>query len=75
VAPAPATLLAADHAYVAVNVPAGQHTIRFWYPQPWSGPGPWISGFTILLLLGSLGGYRWWRHRRPCLARGSLRDR
>jgi hypothetical protein len=72
---APATLLAADHAYVAVNVPAGQHTIRFWYPQPWSGPGPWISGFTILLLLGSLGGYRWWRHRRPYLARGSLRDR
>jgi hypothetical protein len=65
---APATMLAADHAFVAVNVPAGHHTIRFWYPLPWSGPGPWITGFTILLLLGSLGGYRWWRHRRPYLA-------
>jgi hypothetical protein len=62
----PASLLAADHAFVAVYVPAGHHTVRFSYPLPWSGPGPWITGLTILLLLGSLGAYRWWwRRRRP----------
>ncbi len=60
---APTTLLPADHAYVTVAVPAGHHTIRFWYPQPWSGPGPWISGLTVLLLLGCLGADRWWRRR------------
>jgi hypothetical protein len=68
---APANLIAADHAFVAVNVPAGHHAVRFWYPLPWSGPGPWITGFTILLLLGCMGGHRWWTHRRPPVSRAA----
>jgi hypothetical protein len=55
-----APLLAADHAFVAVNVPAGHHVIRFAYPLPWSGPGPWISGITMLFVIGALLPPRWY---------------
>ncbi len=62
---APTALAPADHAFVAVAVPAGHHTVRFFYPLPWSGPGPWITGLTVLVLLSTLGAHRWWWILRP----------
>lgn len=60
-----ATIVPADHAFVAVAVPAGTHTIRFFYPEPFSGLGAWATGLTILALLGMLGGEIWLRRQRP----------
>jgi hypothetical protein len=47
-----ARLLPAEHAMVAVFVPAGVHTVTVRYdPQSWRR-GRWISGFSVLTLLG-----------------------
>jgi hypothetical protein len=56
-----ASLVAADHAFVAVAVPKGAHTIRFYDPQPWAGPGIWISGATLLIIVALFTplGRRW----------------
>jgi uncharacterized membrane protein YfhO len=56
-----ASLVAADHAFVAVAVPKGAHTIRFYDPQPWAGPGIWISGVTLLIIVALFTplGRRW----------------
>lgn len=40
---APAELLRADHAFVAIAVPDGRHTVRFAYSTPASGLGGWLS--------------------------------
>jgi len=45
----------ADHAFVAVPVPRGEHTVRWYYPLPWTGPGAWITAVTVLALLVGLG--------------------
>jgi hypothetical protein len=50
-----AALVSADRAFVAVAVPAGTHTVRLTYPQPFTGMGAGITGLTILALLGALG--------------------
>lgn len=49
-----ATLVPADHAFVAVAVPAGRHTVRFYYPEPFSGPGLWITVVTALVVIAAL---------------------
>jgi hypothetical protein len=50
---APAPLRTADHAFVAVAVPAGTHEVRFTYE--WWGWGAWLSLATALLLLVGTG--------------------
>jgi hypothetical protein len=59
----PAQLLDADHAFVAVAVPAGTHTVRFYYPSPLLGAGMWMTTATILALIIA-GLVPWWRRRR-----------
>jgi hypothetical protein len=41
-----ATLVAADHAFAAVAIPAGAHTVRFWYPSPFAAES--ITGGTAI---------------------------
>ncbi|WP_173081949.1 YfhO family protein [Phytohabitans rumicis] len=48
---APATLLRADHAFVAVAVPDGQHTVRFAYASPHGNAGGWLTLGTGLLIV------------------------
>jgi hypothetical protein len=62
----PVDLVPADHAFVGVNVPAGEHVVRVWYPNPLLGVGMWISFGTVLVLLGVAylpRGVRWVRRR------------
>ncbi|MBL6763422.1 MAG: hypothetical protein ISQ14_00590 [Verrucomicrobiae bacterium] len=58
----PATLLRANHAFQAVNVPAGRHEIRLRYID-WSFRAGCALSLSGLLLLGGL-----WRHWRPSAA-------
>jgi hypothetical protein len=60
----PAPILRADHAFVAVAVPPGQHTVRWTYPLPWTGAGAWITLVTALALLAGLA-VEQWRRRVP----------
>lgn len=60
----PATIVAADHAFAAVNVPAGQHTVRLWYGAPWTAPGTLMTGATLLLFPIAAAGASWLRRRR-----------
>jgi hypothetical protein len=46
-----APLLAADHAFAAVALGPGNHTVRFFYPGPLTGTGAWISGLAAVSLL------------------------
>jgi len=55
----PATSVPADHAFVAVALEPGQHTVRWHYPVPWTGAGAWITLVTALALLGGLGVEGW----------------
>jgi hypothetical protein len=50
-----APLLAADHAFAAVAVGPGTHTIRFFYPGPLTGTGAAISGLTAVGLVLAVG--------------------
>jgi len=64
----PATLLRADHAFVAVAVPDGRHTVRFAYASPGGNVGGWLTLATGLVIvavfaLGVLRDRR--RNRRP----------
>jgi hypothetical protein len=49
---APATLLKADHAFVAIAVPDGTHTVRFRYSTPGGGAGGWLSLVAALGIAG-----------------------
>ncbi|GAA4449595.1 YfhO family protein [Phytohabitans houttuyneae] len=51
---APATMLKADHAFVAVAVPDGTHTVRFRYTTPAGGAGGWLSLAAALGIAGVL---------------------
>jgi hypothetical protein len=62
----PATIVAADHAFVAVAVPAGTHEIHFSYPPPLHTAGAPVSAAAAMLLLGAVGleaGRPRWRRR------------
>jgi hypothetical protein len=59
-----APLLAADHAFAAVALGPGTHTVRFFYPGPLTGTGAWISGLTALGLLVAVGAEAWLVRRR-----------
>jgi uncharacterized membrane protein YfhO len=55
----PATVIRADHAFRGVVLPAGSHTVRFWYVDDRFRLGLVLAGLTILgLLLGSFLGPR-----------------
>ncbi len=49
----PADLVAADHAMVAVAVPAGVHHVSFGYRAPGQATGAALSGVAVLLLIGA----------------------
>jgi len=55
----PAHLVPADHAFAAVAVGPGSHTVRFYYPGPLRGAGAWISALTALALLAAITWDRW----------------
>ena len=62
----PAPLVAADHAMVAVPVPAGTHTVRLDYTVPGQRTGGAVSLVSLagLLLMGVTGGLLERRRRR-----------
>lgn len=59
-----ADLVAADEGVAAVAVPAGRHTVRFSYSEPWHGAGTWFTLGTIVLLAALVGGETLWLRRR-----------
>ena len=48
---APATIVAADHAFAAVAVPPGVHVVRFSYDGAARTAGVWVSVATLLVLV------------------------
>lgn len=60
-----ATLVPADHAFVAVAVSAGSHLVRFSYVGPAHGTGIWVTGGTALALLLALVAPRLRRRTPP----------
>lgn len=48
-------LLAADHAFGAVAVPAGEHEVRFWYDPPGWGTGQLVTALSVAALLALAG--------------------
>jgi hypothetical protein len=53
----PATIIPADHAFRGVVLPAGSHTVRFWYVDDRFRLGLGLAGLTTLgLLLGTFLG-------------------
>ncbi|HEV2087691.1 MAG TPA: hypothetical protein VGR21_05215, partial [Cryptosporangiaceae bacterium] len=63
----PTPLVSADHGVAAVAVPRGRHTVRLHYEMPYRNAGAWITGATVLGMIGLVGA-EWWR-RRPVAAR------
>lgn len=62
----PTEILTADGVFRAVQIPAGQSTITFWYLPKSFETGKAVSGFTLGLLL-SIAGMAWWRKRTTAL--------
>jgi len=61
-----APLRYANHAFLAVYVPQGEHTIRMQYLPESFVIGAWMSGVTLFLLLAtSLAWWRWGRTGSP----------
>lgn len=55
----------AEHALMAVEVPAGQHTVRFEYTPP-GWPNAWRLSLLALLVVAVLATWPWWAARlRP----------
>jgi hypothetical protein len=50
----PAPMLRADHAFVAVAVPDGEHTVRFAYVGTGGGLGGWVSAVAAVAVGGTL---------------------
>jgi Bacterial membrane protein YfhO len=64
----PADLIPANHAMVAVRVPAGVHRVELTYTVPGQRSGLWISGGS-LLAVGAILFLSWRRRRaRPTVA-------
>ena len=63
----PARIRAADHAGVAVNVPAGRHEISFRYRPAGRRTGIILTGVSLVVLLGVIAATssRWRRRRAP----------
>ncbi|MEV4621905.1 YfhO family protein [Asanoa sp. NPDC049573] len=61
---APAPLVPADNGLVAVAVPEGTHTVRLGYRMPMHNVGAWLSGFSLVVLIG-IGAGVLIRRRRP----------
>jgi Bacterial membrane protein YfhO len=61
---APAEILAADHALVAVPVDIGRHTVRLTYTTPYHGAGTWLSAATGALLCALVIVERFSRRKR-----------
>jgi hypothetical protein len=55
----PATPVHADHAFIAVALGPGDHTVRWSYRWPWADPGVWITLVTASVLLTGLGFAAW----------------
>ncbi|MGH3903615.1 MAG: hypothetical protein ACRDTE_05400 [Pseudonocardiaceae bacterium] len=60
---APADLVPADHAVVAVAVPEGEHRVRLHYVGPYRGAGLGVTGVAAVVLLGLVGAERRWTRR------------
>lgn len=59
-----ADLVKADQGFVAVNVPAGTHTVALRYSLPQQTIGTWLSVTVGLGLLAVPAGEWWWERRR-----------
>lgn len=59
-----AALVKADQGLVAVNVPAGTHTVTLRYALPQQTPATWASAAVGLSLLAVPAGEWWWERRR-----------
>lgn len=59
-----ADLVKADQGLVAVNVPAGTHTVALRYSLPQQTVGTWASGAVGLSLAAVPAGEWWWQRRR-----------
>jgi hypothetical protein len=71
----PAEILAADHAFRAVGLEEGEHTVVFEYTPLSFQLGAWISGITALLLTGILA-VQWLTTRKTLGGEpGSKQDR
>ena len=69
---APATIVAADHAFAAVAVPPGVHVVRFSYDGAARTAGVWVSVATLLVLvLAVVAAETVRRRRRPSAASGA----
>lgn len=64
----PASVVRGNHAFAAVPVPAGSHTVVLRYTAPGLAAGAWTSGASVLVVLGllvaPLASRRRRRHRR-----------
>lgn len=58
-----AEILVANHAFRAVQVPAGDHTVTFHYRPMTFMVGGWVSGISLVLLLLVLLFAEWFRAR------------
>ena len=61
----PAQLVPADHAMVAVLVPAGQHQVSITYSAPGQLAGFALSAIAVVTSVTILVWDLWWRRRRP----------
>lgn len=59
----PASVVTADYLFLGVVVPPGEHVVELRYRAPGALPGRWLSGFGLLLLVGSAAAV-WWGDRR-----------
>ena len=58
-----AKLVPADQGLVAVQVPAGTHTVALRYASPDGGLGTYASVATVLVLVGGVGAEAWYTRR------------
>ena len=67
-----ATLVKADQGLVAVNVPAGTHTVTLHYGLPQQTAATWASGAVGVALLAVPAGEWWWERRRSRIGKGPV---
>ncbi|MBS2551688.1 YfhO family protein [Catenulispora sp. NL8] len=67
-----AALVKADQGLVAVNVPAGTHTVTLHYGLPQQTAATWASGAVGVALLAVPAGEWWWERRRSRIGKGPV---